>query len=124
MNETAAIGAYRNTLITTGDAKSVEAAAFANVNSELLKAMGRREADWPGYVAAISRNLKLWTMLSADIMSPGNRLPDETRHLIITLSKFVRARSIEIFKREMDVDAEPLIEINANIAAGLRRANI
>lgn len=108
--------------MATGDAKAVEAAAFANINLELSKAIRRREDDWPGYVAAISKNLKLWTTLSADIMDPRNGLPVETRSLLLTLSKFVRTRTIEIFKREQDIGAEPLIEINANVAAGLRRA--
>lgn len=123
MKKNSAIGAYRNTLLATGDAKAVEAAVFAHVNSELTAAMHRRESDWPGYVAALAKNLRLWTALSADVMSSENKLSDEMRGQILALSKFVRTRSMEILRLEKNVDAASLLEINANIAAGLRNTS-
>lgn len=120
MKEQAALGAYKTTLRATGDVKAVEAAVFAHANLALSQSMQTREMDWPGYVAALSNNLQLWTTVAADVMSPGNKLPDQTRGHILALEKFVRSRTLQIFQGAANSDATALIDINANIASGLR----
>ena len=93
----------------------------------LIKAAGRLQAiqgDWdnqrPALNDALNFNQKVWTIIAGSATAPENPLPDSIKTSIAELSTFV-------FKRMIDTMIEPkaekltaLININHQIAAGLR----
>jgi len=65
----------------------------------------------------LSRNLQLWDMLSVDLLSPQNALPDELKNSLIDLGKFVRQHTLGLYAGRGEVDV--LIDINVAILDGL-----
>lgn len=93
----------------------------------LTKAAARLQtiqADWANESSALNEalnfNQKVWTILSGAATAPESPLPDQIKQSIAQLSVFV-------FKRIIDTMIEPkaeklsaLININHQLAAGLR----
>lgn len=74
----------------------------------------------PALEEALTTNRKLWTILASSIVDEENPLPLPLKQSLLSLSDFVFRRTIQL-----TVDPKPeairvLVEINANIAAGLR----
>lgn len=90
------------------------------VTAELSRAIGARDHDHPGFVAALSRNARLWTAFAVDVAGDHNALPQATRRQIFAIAEFVRRHSASVLRGD-DVDPAPLVDINRNILAGLRR---
>ena len=69
---------------------------------------------------ALRLNSFLWSIFQAQISADGNQLPRQLREDLLTLSLFVDKRTREImFSPEPD-KLSLLININLNIAAGLK----
>ncbi len=69
---------------------------------------------------ALRRNQMVWSILQSELAKDDNPLPVEIRNNILTLSVFIDKRIIQVM-----ADPEPdklaiLIDINLNLAAGLR----
>ncbi|MCA8888769.1 MAG: hypothetical protein KDA46_08075, partial [Parvularculaceae bacterium] len=74
------------------------------------------------YVNAVSRNLQLWTAITADIVSEGNGLPAALRAQLLALAGFVRRASFDALSKGVTAETRTLVEINRNVAGGLRRS--
>ncbi|WP_245259468.1 flagellar biosynthesis regulator FlaF [Methylobacterium sp. 10] len=121
-----------------GSAMSYGASAYARVAQTaltpreaeaavLIKAAGRLQtiqADWQNQSGALNEalnfNQKVWSIIAGAATAPDSQLPIEIKTSIAELSTFV-------FKRMIDTMIEPkaeklsaLININHQIAAGLR----
>ena len=114
--------AYKKTLAATGDPRAVEAELFSRIGAELSTAIENAEDDQPGYVNAVSRNLQLWTAITADIVSEGNGLPAALRAQLLALAGFVRRASFDALSKGVTAETRTLVEINRNVAGGLRRS--
>ena len=93
----------------------------------LMKAARQLEAirdDWAGQASALPQalnfNQKVWTILAGAATPPESPLPENIKNSIAQLAAFV-------FKRMIDTMIEPkaeklsaLINVNQQIAAGLR----
>ena len=97
-------------------ARDVEYDAFSRVTGML------RQADPQGRgteaIAAVAKNNELWTILSADLMSPGNALPDEVKAGLLSLAGFSIRHGHAVMAGKATTDA--LIEVNTSIMKGLR----
>jgi len=113
---------YQKSMLATASARSIEANLLAKSVADIKRGYDNRERDHPGYIAALSRNLSLWTQLATDAAHPDNKLPVEMRTAIIRLDAFVRAHTSRLQRRDNAVNAEVLLEINQNLIVGLRRA--
>lgn len=113
-------GAYRRAMMATAGPRSIEAETMEKINREMIGSAARRNDDFPGYVAALARNASLWTVLAADVVLDSNPLPNETKALIWNLSAFVRRVTQDLMRGEGKGDIASLIEINSNVASGLR----
>ncbi len=113
-------GAYRRAMAATAGPRSIEADAFEKMNGELTRAAKHHGGDYPAYVAALSRNLSLWTILATDVARDDNPLPAETRTRIWKLAAFVRERTRQLMRPNAAADIGALIDINTNMIAGLR----
>ena len=69
---------------------------------------------------ALRFNQRVWDIFNADWQSPRNTLPKEIRQDLLSLSVFVRKKTLDIMAypevRKLDV----LVQINENLAKGLR----
>lgn len=111
---------YRHAMLATASPRSIESAALAKATADLMTASRRAGADHPGYIAALSKNLTLWTLFAADAGHPLNALPVELRAAIIRLAAFVRKQTLLLQRGDL-ADIESLLEINRNVLAGLQR---
>lgn len=103
---------------TAGDS-DIEYALFKQV-TEALKTIKEDSDPTPAARAdAISRNLQMWTILAADLMSKGNALPPDTKNGLLYLAEFVRRTSLPMLLSATG-DVSDLIEINETIMEGLR----
>ena len=99
----------------TDDPRRTEYRLFAQVTRALMEA--RQAADFGSRNNAIHWNRRLWLTLQSDCASDGNRLPDELKAGIISLSIWVDKHSRRVLKGEADIN--PLIDVNRSIMEGL-----
>ncbi|ACM19011.1 flagellar biogenesis regulator FlaF [Geotalea daltonii FRC-32] len=69
---------------------------------------------------ALKFNQKIWSFFQAELSVPDNPLPKKLREDILSLSLFVDKRIFEIIAFPESEKLTIVIDINMNIAAGLR----
>jgi flagellar protein FlaF len=69
---------------------------------------------------ALKYNQRVWSFFQAEISMADNPLPAEIKQNILTLSVFVDRRIFEVLAYPAPEKLDILININRNIAAGLR----
>jgi flagellar biosynthesis activator protein FlaF len=89
------------------------------------------QANWSGpnrnvlLDEAVRYNQKVWSFFQSELSMPDNPLPKRLRENILNLSIFVDKRLFEVLAFPSDLDKlNIVIDINFNIAAGLRTKNI
>jgi flagellar biosynthesis activator protein FlaF len=80
--------------------------------------------DVPGreekLLEAIKFNQKVWSFFQAELSDPENPLPQKLREDILNLSIFVDKRLFEVMANPNKEKLNIVIDIDFNIAAGLR----
>lgn len=71
-------------------------------------------------VEAVKFNQKVWSFFQAELSDPSNPLPKKLREDIMNLSLFVDKRLFEVLAFPESEKLSIVIDINFNIAAGLR----
>ncbi|MDD2733797.1 MAG: flagellar biosynthesis regulator FlaF [Desulfuromonadaceae bacterium] len=69
---------------------------------------------------AIKFNQKVWSFFQAELSDPSNPLPKNLREDILNLSLFLDKRLFEVMAYPDPEKLDIVIDINFNIAAGLR----
>ncbi|NCS65965.1 MAG: flagellar biosynthesis regulator FlhF [Hydrogenophilales bacterium CG03_land_8_20_14_0_80_62_28] len=69
---------------------------------------------------ALRYNQRIWTLLQVELSNPENPLPKEIKENLLTLSAFIDKRTFETMAYPAADKLDALININHNIAAGLR----
>lgn len=69
---------------------------------------------------AIKFNQKVWSFFQAELSDPENPLPKNLRQDILNLSIFIDKRLFEIMAKPEKDRINIVVDINMNIAAGLR----
>ncbi|QEM69748.1 flagellar biosynthesis regulator FlaF [Geobacter sp. FeAm09] len=69
---------------------------------------------------AIKFNQKVWSFFQAELADPSNPLPKKLREDILSLSLFIDKRLFEVLAFPDPEKLSIVIDINFNIAAGLR----
>jgi len=70
--------------------------------------------------AALKYNQRIWTVFQAELEKVENPLPEALKIDLLRLSLFIDRRTLEILAEPKPEKLTILIEINRNIAAGLR----
>lgn len=109
--------AYQKTLQTTQAPRQTEYRIFAQITGELMRAKDDPN-DVQALIKAIDRNRRLWMILASDCREESNKLPDELKARIISISIWVTKFSSAVVKREENIDE--LIEVNRTIMQGLQ----
>lgn len=110
--------AYARPAAPMRTARDAEYEVIARVTGRLNAASARRAQDFPGLVAALAENERLWSTLAADVAAPGNGLPAQLRARLIYLFRFTAEHSRKV--RSGAAGAEVLVEINTAVLRGLR----
>lgn len=98
---------------------AAEAASLTKA-SALLEQAKKNVQDFDAYSTALNVNQRFWTVLQADLSSDGNRLSDELKGDLLSLSIFVNKQTVKALADPKPEHLDALIEINRNIAQGLR----
>ncbi len=109
--------AYRRAQKTTEHPRDSEYRAFSEATRRLLSAKEEGHEDLKRLIEAIHLNRTLWGALASDCADPANKLPSETRALIISLARWVSVYSSNVMQNRESVD--PLIDVNRIIMDGL-----
>jgi flagellar protein FlaF len=99
-------------------ARDAEYEVIARITRRLNAAVARQDTDFPGMIAALAENERLWSTLAADVAGPGNGLPQVLRARLFYLYRFVAQHSRKV--RAGTAAAGVLVEINTAVLRGLR----
>lgn len=116
------IQAYRAAQKTTMSGREIEASALARSASILAECRDNWDAPDREETlrAALRRNQMLWSIFQAELSDADNPLPKELKESILNLSLFIDKRSIDIMAFPSPEKLDAIIDINLNLAAGLR----
>lgn len=109
--------AYGQVTQRTATGRSLEYALFEQITQALQAVHDIGAADPAEWADALYRNLQMWTIFSADLLSAENALPQDTKAGLLSLSDFVRRTSLQVFGGSEGI--LNLIEVNRTIMAGL-----
>lgn len=116
------LGAYENVEKSTLGGRDLEAHVLLRAAN--MMAAARDSWGQPGHderlEEVLTHNQKVWSFFQAEITQPDNPLPDEIKQNVLALSVFVDKRIFEIMAYPEPGKLDILIEINRNLAAGLR----
>lgn len=99
--------------------REVEAMAFTKA-AVLLEEAKQKTNNIEEYAKALRFNHLLWTIIQADLTEPENQLPNEIKANVMSLSIFVDKQTTKAMRTSSAADLDVLININRNLAAGLR----
>jgi flagellar protein FlaF len=98
--------------------RDAEYDVIARITRRLNLANARRKQDFPGFIAALCDNERLWSTLAADVACNGNGLPPALRARLFYLYRFTASHSRKV--RDGAATADVLVEINTAVLRGLR----
>jgi flagellar biosynthesis activator protein FlaF len=98
--------------------RSVEYDLLAKTTQRLALAWAHREKDFPGLVAALSDNQRVWSAFAVDVADPANALPAPLRARLFYLYEFTAQHSRKVL--EDGASPEVLTDINIAVMRGLR----
>ena len=111
-------GAYQAAQRASTNPIQMEADIMGRVTREIET---YRKKGGPEFVKALYRNVQLWNAFSADLLSDENKLPEQLKATLISLSIWVEKHTDKVVHKEASVDA--LIDVNRSIIAGLFEAH-
>jgi flagellar protein FlaF len=99
--------------------REVEAMAFTKA-ALMLEDAKKVTGNIAEFSKALRFNHLLWTIIQADLTDPENQLPPEIKANVMSLSIFVDKQTTKALRTASANDLDVLININRNLAAGLR----
>jgi len=116
------LDAYRNVEKATLSQRDIEASVLskAAILLQSIKDNWTRDNHDSELEDALNYNQRVWTFFQAEVSLAENPLPDEIKRNILALSFFVDRRTFETLAYPAPEKLDALININLNVAAGLR----
>lgn len=121
------LSAYRRTLSQTETPRQIERRIMLRIMTDLTtyadrfdRAIGRTEQLCvlaSGLREALSDNVRFWSAMKADLLSPGNALPPDVRGGLVKLAGFVERHTGAVLGGRGRVAA--LVEVNRPVIAAL-----
>jgi len=116
------LNAYRTVQKTTESGREIEALVLTRAAVKLAEI--QRNWDSPDRDAkldeALRNNQLIWSIFQGDLMKADNPLPKKLRQDILSLSAFIDKRTFEVMAQPAPEKLEVIINLNLNLAAGLR----
>jgi flagellar protein FlaF len=116
------LNAYKKTVKTTISGRELEASVLTK-GAMLLKECREKweeEGHFKRLNDALVFNQRIWTIFQDEMIRQDNPLPLDIRQNILNLSVFIDKRIVEIMAKPDSAKLNILIDINLNIAQGLR----
>jgi flagellar biosynthesis activator protein FlaF len=114
--------AYKTVQNSTASGREIEAGALTRC--ALLLSDCQKNWDAPGLQAklaeALRTNQQVWSIFQSELTQKDNPLPRKLKENILSLSVFIDKRIIDIMAYPAPEKLHILIDINLNLAAGLR----
>lgn len=116
------LDAYQNVERATLSGRELEASVLSKAATMLIDAKNRwSDPDHEECLdTALKYNQRIWSFFQVEVASEENPLPVEIKRNILALSSFVDRRTFDIMAYPEADKLNMLININHNIAAGLR----
>lgn len=116
------VNAYTNMQKETISGRELEASVLSRAGIMLKQVQENWDAPNRNdkMLEAIKFNQKVWSFFQAELSDPENPLPKQLREDILNLSIFVDKRLFEVLALPEPDKLSIIIDINFNIAAGLR----
>ena len=116
--------AYNKLYLETQSGREVEAAALTKAAIDLKRCRDQWHTDvrHANLYKALKYNQRIWSILQGELAKATNPLPRTLREKILNLSLFIDKRIIEILADPSPDKLSIVIDINLNIAAGLRNS--
>jgi flagellar protein FlaF len=118
----AALKAYNSVNKSTMSGRDVEAEVLTKAALKLKECQDNWSENGQGakLEAALKFNQRVWTIFQAELEKPENPLPHPLKVDLLRLSAFIDKRTFETMAYPAPEKLTILININHNIAAGLR----
>ena len=102
--------------------RELEASVLARAGVMLKQVIDNWEAPDRNnkFLEAVKFNQKVWSFFQAELSDPDNPLPKNLKEDILNLSVFIDKRLFEVLAFPDPEKLSIIIDINFNIAAGLR----
>ena len=116
------LNAYKQTMNSTLSGRDLEASVLTKA-AHMLKGCKERwdeEGHFRRLDEALVFNQRIWTIFQDELVKDDNPLPGPLRGDILRLSLFIDKRIIEVMGDPKPEKLDILININLNLAAGLR----
>ena len=116
------LNAYKQTIKTTVSGRELEASVLTKAAYLLkdCKEQWNEEGHFLRLDEALVFNQRIWTIFQDELIKEDNPLPKQLRADILNLSLFIDKRIIEVMGNPSSEKLDIIIDINLNIAAGLR----
>lgn len=116
--------AYETVNKITMSGREIEAAVLNQAALKLKECQDNWQADDRNerLDAALNFNQQIWSILQGELVKADNPLPKQIRQNLLALSAYVDKRIFEIMAFPSPEKLNIVIEINRNIAAGLKQA--
>jgi len=112
--------AYQQTAKTVESPREREAILLIKAAAALQNIRDTWPPDLEQLSKALTFNRKLWTIFMSSATSPENPLPQQTRQNIVNLGMYVLNETREMMLQPVAPKLDGIININRQIAAGLR----
>jgi flagellar protein FlaF len=113
---------YESVVKSTLSGREIEAEVLTKASLKLKEC--QKHWDAPDRSAkldqALRHNQRVWSILQAELGKPENPLPEKIKLNLLRLSAFIDKRIFEIMAYPSPEKLTIIIDINSNIAAGLR----
>jgi flagellar biosynthesis activator protein FlaF len=113
---------YEKNALEIGNPRELEAQLLMRAASKLQAVKDGAVTKIADVLSAVRYNRRLWLIFAISTSNPDNPLPIEIRKNVISLAAFVvnRSLALEIAAEPTPERVDALININRQIAAGLR----
>ncbi len=116
------LDAYRTVEMATLAPRELEASVLTKAAMQLkvLRDNWATGGDDVALENALNYNQRVWTFFQVELSMESNPLPDEIKRNLLSLSLFVDRRTFDVLAYPAPEKLDALININLNIASGLR----
>ena len=116
------LDAYRTVEMATLSPRDLEASVLTKAAMKLksLRDNWAQEGNDKMLEEALNFNQRVWTFFQVELSLDTNPLPEEIKRNLLSLSLFVDRRTFDALAYPAPEKLDALININLNIAAGLR----